>query len=193
DYDLSRRILYVSRSADPALQGASRTAVADTASDQLVLSGGAGYEISAGALRFGPYLRVSYLDAQIDGYRETGAQGLNLAVEGQDVDSLTSVLGAQGAYATSHGFGVLTPYARVEWHHEFQDDSRSVAARYVNDPRGNLLVARSESPDRDYATLGLGVAGVFRGGVQAFVDYAAVLGLEDVTDHAVTAGVRVEF
>lgn len=193
DYDLSRRIVIPTNSDDPANQGANRTATADTESGQFALSLGAGYMIDSGALSYGPYARLSYLDGEIDAYREQGAAGLNLAVDEQDVESLVTVLGGQVAYASSQSFGVVQPYARLEWHHELRNDSQLIRAQYVFDPRDNPLVVRTDSPDRNYFLLGLGASAVFQGGVQGFASYETTLGLDDVDDHRFTLGARFEF
>ncbi|MDX1654530.1 MAG: autotransporter outer membrane beta-barrel domain-containing protein [Candidatus Competibacteraceae bacterium] len=190
DFDLERRIIIPSQTM---VAGVDRTARSETDSDQWLLSLSAGYEQNDGALTYGPYLRVDYLDAEIDGYNEQGALGLNLTVDDFEVESLVGTLGGRFSYAISRSFGVVVPQARVEWHHEFQNDSQTIEARYLNDPQNILLAVETENPDRNYFSLGLGVSGVFPNGLQAFADYEATVGQEDVEDHLVTAGVRWEF
>lgn len=191
DFELDRRIIVPSN--NPNVPTVNRTASADTDSRQWLLSLSAGYEQSSGALTYGPYLRVDYLDAKIDGYSEEGALGLNLRVDDFDVESLVGTVGARVSYAVSRNFGVLLPQARAEWHHEFQNDSQTIEARYLNDPQNILLAVETDDPDRSYFSLGVGVSGVFANGIQGFVDYEAVIGQDDVEDHLVTAGVRWEF
>ncbi len=193
DYDLTRRIVVPTNSANPDNQGANRTATADTDSDQFALSISAGYMLNSGALSYGPYARLSYLDGEIDAYEEQGAAGLNLAVDKQDVESLVTAIGGQVAYASSQSFGVVQPYARLEWHHEFRNDTQLIRAQYVFDPRDNPLVVRTDSPDRNYFLLGLGASAIFQGGVQGFASYETTLGLDDVEDHRFTLGARFEF
>ena len=73
------------------------------------------------------------------------------------------------------------------------NDSRSVTSKYAVDPFNTFFVIPTDNPDRDYFALGAGVSAVFSKGVSAFLYYETVLGLRDVTRHAFTAGVRLEF
>lgn len=194
DYDIKRRVIIPSN--NPAIPAIDRTASANTDSDQIALSLGGGYELSQNGWTYGPSIRIDYLDVDIDGYTETGAGGLNLQISSQDIKSLTSNLGAQVSYAISQNFGILIPQGRVAWVHEFKDESRSIAARYLHDPDNTnptFWSAPTDNPDRNYFTLGLGVSGVFKGGMQAFFDYETILGLSNLSYHIFTVGVRSEF
>ncbi|MEA2080171.1 MAG: autotransporter outer membrane beta-barrel domain-containing protein [Pseudomonadota bacterium] len=195
DYDTKRRIVIPNNNPDNPLQSINETAKGSPDSDDYALSAGAGYRLGKGALSYGPYARVTYYEVDIDDYREKGAEasGLNLNVDSQDWESLTSVLGAQLSYAFSQSFGVLVPQGQVGWVHEFENDSERFSAIYVDDPNQNQLVAETNDPDRDYFELGLGVSAVFKRGTQAFVYYDTVLGFDDVTDHIFTVGGRMEF
>ncbi len=184
DFDLDRRIRY------PTV---NRTASSSTDGDEWAASLGTGYSFTSGAWSYGPHVRVNYVDTDIDGYTESGAFGLDLRVDDQDVRSLTTDLGANVSYAVSTGFGVLTPYARGEWEHEFEDDARSITARFVADPNQTRLVLRTSSPDRNYFRVGTGVAATFAEGMSAFVDFETVLGLRDIDVYAVTLGARYQF
>jgi len=190
DYDIKRRVLYTSNTAQP---GENATAKANTDGDAISVSGGAGYTFNHRALSYGPYTRVTYVDLDVDGYTEKGAGGLNVSVEDQSADSLTAVLGGQVAYAMSQGFGVLIPQARLEWIHEFSNDADVVQTRYVSDFTGTPLITRTDSLDSDYGALSLGISAVSKGGLQGFLQYETWLGLEDISEHIFTVGGRWEF
>lgn len=184
DYDLER---------DIGFGGTSATAEADTDGEAWSAGAGVGYDFNRDALRYGPYARVSWTQLDVDGYTESGALGLNLDVEDQDADSLTSVLGVQAAYAISHSRGVLVPQARLEWIHEFSNDADDVITRYVSDFTGTPLVTRSDDSDADYGALSLGMTALTQGGMQGFIQYETWLGLEDITEHIFTVGGRYAF
>jgi uncharacterized protein with beta-barrel porin domain len=184
DYDMRRRVYYDVQ---------NKVATADTESDQYSLAVGAGYEAHKGALSFGPQVRVSYLNLDIDGYEESGAEELNLAVDDQEVESLTTAVGGQVAYTISHKLAVIRPFATAEWHHEFDDDSQVISTHYVNDPRQHILELQTDDPDRNYFLVGAGISGVLPGGAQASLSYDTVLGLDDVTSHTFTLAARLEF
>ncbi len=196
DHDLTRRILYSpgpTATGTGATGGANRTATGDTESDLFSLTIGGGYETSRDALTYGAYARLSYLEVDVDGYTEQGAQGLDLIVDGQEVKSLVSIIGGRISKAFSRRFGVLIPQGWVEWHHEFEDDSETIVTRYLNDPNALSLLVRTDDPDEDFFVLGGGVSAVFKGGTQAFVDVQTVQGLDDVTNTILTVGGRREF
>jgi outer membrane autotransporter protein len=142
-------------------------------------------------------VRINYIKLDIDGYREeidntNPGFGWALAFDDQDVESLTTALGGQVSYAISTGVGVLLPQVRFEWEHEFLNASRTLTARFINDPQRAPIRFVTDGPDRDFFNIGIGLSATFRGGVAAFVQYDTVLGLEDVTRHTVVLGVRKE-
>jgi uncharacterized protein YhjY with autotransporter beta-barrel domain len=195
DYDMRRKIslpLGPNPGDSEAAIATKRTARGDTDSDSFTIGVGGGLDLQAGSLTYGPFARLTYQETKIDDYKENNAGGLNLTVDDQDWDSLTSTLGAGASYASSQGWGVLIPFARVAWVHEFENDSQSMKAFYTVDPQQNNLVARTDNPDRNYFELGLGVSAVVRGGLQAFFDYQTLLGYSDLTDHIFTVGIRSE-
>ncbi|MEN8130590.1 MAG: autotransporter outer membrane beta-barrel domain-containing protein [Pseudomonadota bacterium] len=191
DYDTSRGVVIPSN--NPSRDPIDATASATTDSDQISLAGTVGYEFSRDAMTFGPYLRGDYLDVDIDGYTESGAGGLNLVIDKQSLKSLTSALGGQLSYSLSQNFGIVVPHGRLEWIHEFEDASRSISARYLHNVNNTFWTAPSDDPDRDYFTLGIGVSTVFRGGIQAFLDYQTLLAKQDINEHVFTLGGRYEF
>jgi uncharacterized protein with beta-barrel porin domain len=182
-YDTERRITFAT---------IDRTATGDTDGQEYVAGLGVGYTFSRGPLSVTPFGRLEYIHVDIDGYGERGANGLDLTISDQDIDSLQSALGVQIAYAISTKAAVLVPQVRGEWRHEFEDDSRSITARYTSDPFNTFFTIPTDNPDRDFFTVGVGLAAVFARGIGAFVHYETVLGLRDFSHHEVRVGVRFE-
>lgn len=198
DYDIRRKIFIPSNNNSVA--PINDTAKASPDSDDYTVSLGGGYDFKKDALTYGPYARVTYLNVDVDDYREKGAEasGLNLAVDGEKWESLTTALGGRISYAMNQRFGVLIPQARAAWVHEFENDSQTIKARYLDTPASlfasnQVLRARTDEPDEDYFELGVAISAVLKGGLQAFFSYDTLLGLDDVTDHLFTAGARWEF
>lgn len=107
-----------------------------------------------------------------------------------------SSLGVQGSYAISTPLGVSVPQLRLEWQHEFLYDPRTIAATFVNDPRptsATTIRYQTDAPDRDFFTLGVGLAHTFRAGIAGFIYYERVLGLQNATVQRLMAGVRMGF
>ncbi|VAW97524.1 hypothetical protein MNBD_GAMMA20-728, partial [hydrothermal vent metagenome] len=146
--DTDRRI---NLPGDPLQEGVGSTTGWEYAAS---LSGG--YEYSRNALTAGPYGRLGFIQTSIDGYTEsasnpggTGA-GSILAIDDQDVDSITAVLGGQVTYAISARSAVYLLQLNGEWEHEFTDNSRAIAAQFVYDPTRTSFDIRSDNPDRNY-------------------------------------------
>jgi uncharacterized protein with beta-barrel porin domain len=192
NYDVSRRVVVLKNNQNSS-GGANRTATSNPNGDQYSAGLGLGYNFHRAALNMSPVVRVNYFHGQIDSYSEQGADGLNLAVDNQNFESLQSSLGGQISYAFSQSFGVITPQASFSWNHEFMNDSRNITARYSADPNFIPLNAVTNSPDRDFVILGAGVSSVLQGGVQLLFNYQTLLGYDRVTSHGFTGGVRLEF
>jgi uncharacterized protein with beta-barrel porin domain len=195
NYSLDRVIGY---NLPAQMSRVNQIAHADPNGYQSSFSVGAGYEFRQGAWTFGPVARLQYIRFNIDGYQEKinntdPGFGWALALDSQDVESFTTVLGGRASYAISTGLGVLLPQVRIEWEHEFKNDSRLLTARFVNDPVGQPILFTTDNPDRNYANLGVSLSATFRHGIAAFIDYQTVLGLANVSGNFITLGVRGEF
>ncbi len=194
DYENQRAIRYSLLSAT----GVDQLARSTTESDQYGFSLGAGYIMPQGALTFTSNARLEYVRAEVDAFSETIVNatpgfGLGLQLDDQEVESLTLTLGGQLSYALSRTWGVLLPYASFDWVHEFDDDARRITGKFVSDPGLDQFALATDDPDRDYFTLGFGVAAQFAQGRSAFIQYRTTLGLEDVESDSLSAGIRLEF
>lgn len=201
DYETERVVRYQG-SADGSGRGKNlnidRTMTGKTDSDTLGLGISTGTSFELGGFDLGVDLGLSYLDITVDDYTEQDSAingGLNLAYGDQDIESLVSTVGAQLTRTYSSSSGVFVPYARADWHHEFENDARTVSARYASQEVGQSfdLNVGSDDPDEDYFSIGLGVAAIFANNIQAFIDYRATLGLEDASANLFTIGVRGSF
>ena len=152
-----------------------------------------GYDLNRGALSFGPYVRATYIRAKVNDLTETGGGDGNVRVNAQSISSLTSDVGVQAAYAISTSWGVLSPNVKLEWEHQFRDNSRLLTGSLVVDPLQTPYTVATDEPDRNYFNLGLGLAAQFAHGRSAFIAYETVLGRSTVTNNAVTLGMRLEF
>ncbi len=188
DYDTRRNIVVA------APIGFNTAATGSTDGSQLTASIGTGYAFSTGSTTVTPYGRLGYMRLRVDGFTESEpVSGLGLAVGAQTTHSLQSALGARVTKALSTSFGVLTPYASLEWNHEFRNDSKPLVARYAADPFNTFFAIPTEHPDRNFFTLGLGVVTVYANGLSAFLNIDTVLGLAKTKSHALTIGIRGEF
>ena len=137
-------------------------------------------------------LRLDGVDATVDGYTESGGS-LALRVGDQNVESLQAVLGAQFSKAFSQKWGVISPYAGIEIHQEFDDETRVVTAQYLFDSANNQFSFSSDDADDSYFLVSVGASVVLTQGAQLFVNLDHLAGLDDVDSNTFTAGVRFEF
>lgn len=189
NYDSTRRISYTA-----GVDVVNTEAKAEPDGMQYSVSLGGGYNVSLGEVTIDPYARINYTKLDLDGFSESGGSGWAMQFADQRVESVTTALGTQVSYAVSAPFGVLLPYVRGEWHHEYEDDSRNISVRFLGDNRSGLTFnTLTEGPDRNYFTVGTGISGTFAQGITAFLNYDALLGYHSIESHAFLVGARMEF
>ena len=190
-YDTTRNIVVASQSS---VAGFNTSALGNTHGNQMAAVLGTGYDIERGSLLITPYGRLGYLKLKIDAYTETEPNhGLALDVGSQTLKSLQSALGLKIALTSSTAMGVIVPFASIEWNHEFDNDTRSLTAKYTSDPFNNFFAIPTDNPDRNYATLSIGASAQFRNGFSAFATLSTVEGLKDVKNRGIVFGLRKEF
>ncbi len=188
EYDLRRNI-----DLPQPFEGRQRyTALGSPDGSQLSASLGAGYDAQIRAWSLGGYGGLSWVDSEIDGYAEQGAGPFNLAIAGQDVESLLSEAGVELAYAASQSWGVLRPTVRLSYLHEFEDDARLIRSRFVEDLTANEFVIPTEDPDRDYFNLTAGLTATLARGRTLYLIYDTDLGRQDLDVYTFTLGARFE-
>ena len=191
DFDTRRNIVIPSVTSTP---GINTSATGSTDGTQTAVTIGGGYDFRISNVNVTPYARLGYLRLKVDGFTENEPNaGLGLDVESQNIHSLQSAVGVRVSTPVSTTFGVVTPYAMVEWNHEFRNDSRSLVAAYTFDPFRTFFVIPTDSPDRNFATLTLGASAQFARGFSGFLNVDAIVGQSGVRNTGVTLGARLEF
>ncbi len=199
DHESERRISYTLgfNTPDPQLGPLTETwdatAVGKTDSEILSLGASYGYNFGKGPWSFGPTLAISYLKADVDGFAERGAPGLELTYGDQEGESLQLQAGLDVAYAASMSWGVLSPYARFVFISEQENDSQVIDVRYSSDPLGTVFGVRSDDPDTSFFRWGIGASAVLANGFAMFLDYDAIASYDTVDYGEVTLGLRYSF
>jgi uncharacterized protein YhjY with autotransporter beta-barrel domain len=190
DYDSSRHVLFNS-SVVTSLNGiVDRSATGTTNGRQTAVSASTGYDFHTGGWLLGPTVSLNYVKVDIDGFTESGANGLNLAFDRQRGESFTIKAGAHLSYAWTTSFGVILPHVQGAAVHEFASVAESVNARFAADALGSFAIL-TDAPDRDYLNWSAGVSAQFPFGIAAFVDYQAFAGLAHTSQHDITLGLRI--
>lgn len=195
EFDQKRRIVY---SLD-GLADVNQTLKADYDGDMVSLFIGSGYDFNRGAWSFGPRADLEYIKSDVDRFTEEVSDptadggGWATRVDENDQRWLTLKLGAKVSYTHSTDWGVLIPYARLDWLHEFEDDAQVITAYLVDDPAGLGIEMQTDDPDQDYLRLRFGTSAQFQNGVVGFIDFGTILAHSEWTSHTLSAGLRMEF
>ncbi|MEP7182522.1 MAG: autotransporter outer membrane beta-barrel domain-containing protein [Betaproteobacteria bacterium] len=192
DYDSVRNISIPSASATiPAI---ATSATAKPKGDQWSASVGVGRSFDTTPYSITPSVRLSYIWVKNKAFsEEEPINGVGLAVESRTIKSLQSSLGVKVSRTVNSTAGVFVPYFTAQWLHEFENDSPSIIAKYVNDPFNTVFAIPTGSPTRDYAALSIGSSAVFKNDLSAFVQFSTALGIKDVTNYGLVIGLRKQF
>ncbi|WP_431687512.1 autotransporter domain-containing protein [Hahella sp. NBU794] len=187
-FDSKRRIAYTDPTGDVDV-----TAVGDTSGDQFLFNTRAEWQWSRNALTLSPYVRLDYLNSNIDGYGENGAGGLNMTLSEQRIDQLTLAAGVQGTYAISRDWGVLIPSFQLSALSEIHSDRDAVTGRFSYDPDpNNRFDLQADSEESLFYQAGVGTTAVLPHGLSVFLEYQQIFGYEHLTAYQVQTGVRYE-
>jgi outer membrane lipase/esterase len=208
DFDMERRVVVAlgpdasgTALADGALD---RTLKSSTDSDLIAtqITAGREFQLGSGAITLDLYAGFDYQKLDIDGFEESERDNLNqpgvtpglaLVFDDQDVDSFQSIVGVMLRRAVNTGFGVLVPYAGVEWRHEFSNDSRDVDYAYKFAVTPVSFRTPTDDADSDFFELTAGLSAQFANRLFGFVQYNYTAGLRNVNANLVTIGLRGTF
>jgi outer membrane autotransporter protein len=195
DFDQKRHIAYQL----DGITEVDQELTANYKGDMVSLFIGSGYDFSRYAWSFGPRLDLEYIRSNVDEFTEESADpsangsGWATRVETIDQTWLTLNLGGRVSYAHSADWGMLTPYVRLDWLHEFKDDSQTITAYFVDDPAGQAIHITTDNPDRDYLRLRLGASAQLQNGVVGFIDLGTLMAHSRWSSRNLSLGVRMEF
>ncbi|WP_312214231.1 autotransporter domain-containing protein [Pseudescherichia sp.] len=104
-----------------------------------------------------PLASLTYGYQHVDGYKETGGNGMALDVSSLHSQSVVSDIGARIEKTFATGLGNLTPFAQVSWIHQYDDRQVSSRASYAADTLGETsFITKGASPVEDMAGLAIG-------------------------------------
>ncbi|WP_188150152.1 autotransporter outer membrane beta-barrel domain-containing protein [Teredinibacter waterburyi] len=214
-FDTERSIRYPS--LNPGVDSTDTTAVSNTNANAISGNLDLGYTLFPRS-RFSlePYIGFSYTNTSIDGYSETDLRddGFAFLVAAQKFDSLESAIGVKLNYIFTPSIGVILPYFSAELRNQLDAQSREIKAVYLNSAdllnQDNIdsdatFALPTDTPDSAYGVISLGVSSVLRGarqtamnssaagGIQVFVQFRTLLGLEHYKQSQLAAGLRYEF
>jgi outer membrane lipase/esterase len=169
-----------------ALGAGSRTESGDTRGTHVMGRVFGGYWFNASrAWIHGPFARLTYQQAKVDAWSETGTSSSAMTFGGQKRDALMSSLGWQ----VSGNIGSLRPFGRVSWEKEYNHDDRSVRAGLVSMP-GTFAIPVFRA-DENYVLFNVGASSDLGSKLVGFISVGATARKDDGNYQAVTVGVRM--
>jgi uncharacterized protein YhjY with autotransporter beta-barrel domain len=195
DYDSLRHISY--QIGDDLID---REALGSTDGTMSTAGVSFGYDLGNKGWTITPNVAVTYMKVEVDGFTETGSQGLDLEYGDQSADSLQYQAGLQVGYRFSRTWGVITPQVYGSYVVDKQDIG-SLLLRFANDPfsgspnepgSGTVFFVTGDEPDEEYFRWGVSLSAVFKNLVSAFVSYESYAGLDTISYGEVTVGVRLQ-
>ncbi|HEX4140011.1 MAG TPA: autotransporter domain-containing protein [Candidatus Methylacidiphilales bacterium] len=153
-----------------------------------------GYEFQSGSFKYGPMATVEYVHLDINSIQEQGPTALD--IHDQSADSLRTLLGFEGRYATAvdscYGKWILTPHFSASWQHECLDNSNGITSQFSPAGGGSFNV-QTDQPERDSAFLDAGLDIELNKTATVFLDYQVQAGQDDFFAQSAQGGVRISF
>jgi uncharacterized protein YhjY with autotransporter beta-barrel domain len=196
DYTIARNVGYtLILNAGTPLEStttiAGRTA-AETDGSQILAGAAWSWDLTDGAAWLGPTARADYVDADVDGYEESGGAGLSMRFRDRSAKSLRGEAGIVASRPFSQGWGVLSAQGTATAVHEFQDDPRSVVASFRGDLGNTAIPLFLQEPDRDFFRVGAALSAIMKNGWIVFAQVETLLGHTYESRERVALGVRWE-
>lgn len=168
-------------------QAIGRTLTAQVAGNQWGARTAGGYEFNAGPVKTGPTLGLDYARVKIKTVTEAGNDSTTMLFGPQTVSSLLGRVGWQvkGLFANT------TPYAQVNWVHEFKQQNRYVTAGLTTMP-GDFTLNLGQG-DSSWAEWKLGISANLTKVVTAFGQVSTTSGRSSGNQTAATVGIAAKF
>ena len=163
-----------------------------TAARQVGIDVGLGWTVdSLETVRHGPAIGLSWLDQEVDGYRESGRAPTAMNFSAFERDSLVVRAGYRVTGEAEMSGLVVRPYAAIAYERELDDDPVSVTAG--SNTMAGRFTAEGFAPPRHWLSADLGVAASLDGQASAILGYSGRSGDASRGDHLVSVGLHIAF
>lgn len=144
-YATSRELPTFARSAAAAYDGWSGAFAVD-----------ASHAFNAGRWRIEPLAGLTFVGLSRPGFTEGGAGALSLVADRDDASKLASRFGGTLSTPILLGGGVLRPWLRAFWAHDYLDTEGELTAAFLGATAPGTFTVLSATPGRDSALVGAG-------------------------------------
>ena len=142
-------------------------------------------------VRHGPAIGLSWLDQEVDAYRESGRAPTAMNFSAFERSSLVARAGYRVTGEAELSGLVVRPYAGVAYERELDDDPVSVTAG--SNTMAGRFTAEGFKPPRHWISADVGVSASLGGQASAVLGYSGRSGDASRGDHLVSAGLRIAF
>ena len=171
---------------------AANTERGATAASQLGVDVGLEWTLHAlETVRHGPLIGVSWLDQEVDGYRESGASPTAMNFSAFERGSLVVRAGYRITGEAEMNGLALRPYAGIAYEKEFDDDPVAVTAG--SNTMAGRFTAEGFMPPRDWLSADVGVWASLGGQASAVLGYSGRSGDGSRGDHLLSVGLHIAF
>ena len=163
-----------------------------TAARQVGVDVGLGWTLHAlETVRHGPTIGLSWLDQEVDGYRESGTSPTAMNFSAFERSSLVARAGYRITGEAELKGLVVRPYAGIAYEKEFEDDPVSVTAG--SNTMAGRFTAEGFMPPRHWLSADVGLSASLGGQASAVLGYSGRSGDASRGDHLVSVGLRIAF
>ena len=171
-----------------------RTANSGPSAGEFDLAVATGYDVKAGHFTFGPVTSMQYTYIGVQGFKETGANSLDLDVNPYNASSLLYSLGGQVAYRWEISKNLaVTPMLGASWQHEFMQDAYPISAAFNTGGPSSPFMFQTAQPQQDYFLGGAGVGFEIKKNWNISLFWNAVAGNSDLTSQNFYLSLGVKF
>jgi outer membrane lipase/esterase len=132
-----------------------RTATGTSLGNQYAHYSEAGLTLGSGTTRFQPFTGLQYIYLHQQGYNESGAGSVNLAVGNQNVNSVRGSVGCRVYQEYSWKTVRLIPVAQARYQHEWADGTQLITSSFSGAPTASFVTA-GNTLGRNFGLFGLG-------------------------------------
>ena len=132
-----------------------RTATGTSSGNQYAHYSEAGLTLGSGTTRFQPFSGLQYIYLNQQGYNETGAGSVNLAVGNQNVNSVRGSVGCRIYQEYGWKTVQLIPVAQARYQREWADGTQLITSSFAGAPTASFVTA-GNTLGRNFGLFGLG-------------------------------------
>jgi outer membrane autotransporter protein len=180
-----------------------QTLAADYDGSQYSASISGGWDFNKDGWTFGPTLRVSYVNVDVDAYDEfllssnmdpnfaTG--GWAVHIDKQSYESLQPSLGFEFTKAVSASWGVFIPQGYVDVVSELSDGGQLVTGQFIGDNNGARFALETDDFEETFVRAGLGFGLILKNNKSAYLMVDGDFGRDLLSTYYINAGFRWQF